>query len=67
MRLSRPEIEQALAVLEAKVPSLLADRDSFPRVFEDEVEQLLGRVSDRDSSFVLDELEAIVERSGYDA
>lgn len=67
MRLSRPEIEQALATIEAKVPCLLKDRDTFPRNFEDEVELLLARVSDRDSSFVLDELEAIVERSGYDA
>jgi hypothetical protein len=47
------------------VPSLLRDRNTFPRKFEDETERLLGDVAPPDEDYVLDQLEAIVERSGF--
>jgi hypothetical protein len=65
MTLTRPQIDARLHAIEARVPSLLRDRNMFPRAFEDETERLLADVSPPDQHYVLDQLEAIVERSGF--
>lgn len=63
--LTRQGIDERLAAIEAKVPMLLQDRNTFPRDFEDEVERLLGHVSAPDHAYALAQLEILVERSGY--
>jgi hypothetical protein len=65
MPLTRTQLDQKLAEIEASVPALLQDRNAFPRLFEDQVERLLGHVSASDQDYALVQLEAIVERSGY--
>ena len=65
MTLTRPQLDERLHALEARVPELLRDRNTFPRLFEDEVEILLGQVSAQDQGHALAQLEAIVERSGF--
>jgi hypothetical protein len=63
--LTRRGIDERLAAIEAKVPMLLQDRNTFPRAFEDEVERLLGEVSTQDHAYALEQLDTLVERSGY--
>ncbi|GAB3359443.1 hypothetical protein [Lysobacter tyrosinilyticus] len=65
MALTRPQTDARLQAIEARVPALLQDRNSFPPEFEDEAERLLAEVSDRDRDYALTQLEAIVERSGF--
>jgi hypothetical protein len=65
MPLSRDQIEEWLQSLETRVPAMLRDRNAFPRLFEDQVELLLGRVAANDRAYALAQLEAIVERSGF--
>lgn len=63
--LARPRIDDRLALIESQVPRLMDDPDAFPRAFEDEVEILLGQVPAKDQAYVLDKLDAIVARSGF--
>lgn len=65
MKLSRPQVQKRLEAIESKVPELIVDRNTFARAFEDEAEALLGVIEPEDEAFVLQELEAIVERSGF--
>lgn len=65
MTLTRAELDECLHALEARVPELLRNRNTFAREFEDEVDVLLGHVSKRDQDYVFAQLEAIVERSGF--
>lgn len=65
--LSGPRIDERLAQIESRVPKLMDDRDAFPRAFEDEVEILLGQVASEDQDYVLEKLDAIVSRSGFNA
>jgi hypothetical protein len=65
MPLSRDQIEEWLQSLETRVSAMLRDRNAFPRLFEDQVELLLGRVAANDRAYALAQLEAIVERSGF--
>lgn len=65
MPLTPDELQQRLAEIEQKVPALIQDRNTFPRAFEDETEILLGQLREADQAYALEELEKIVERSGY--
>jgi hypothetical protein len=65
MTLTRSELDERLHTLEVRALILLRDRNTFPRKFEDDVEILLGQVSAQDQDYALAQLEAIVERSGF--
>jgi hypothetical protein len=65
MTLSRSQLDEHLHTLEMRAMALLRDRNTFPRRFEDEVEILLGQVATPDQDYALAQLEAIVERSGF--
>ena len=58
-------LEQRLAALEADVPALMADRDTFPEAFEARAEQLVSELDANEHAYAWRELEAIVERSGF--
>jgi hypothetical protein len=61
----RQDLDQRLNAIEAKVPGLLQDPETFARAFEDEVEILLGQIVVQDHAYALERLEAIVDRSGF--
>ena len=65
MPLTRVQIDQKLMDIERQVPALLQDKNTFPRLFEDQVEILLGQLPATDRAHALAQLDAIVERSGY--
>jgi hypothetical protein len=65
MPLTRSQLDEHLHALDVRAQAWLRDRNTFPRRFEDEVEILLGQVAARDQDHALAELEAIVERSGF--
>ncbi|WP_457097902.1 hypothetical protein [Lysobacter sp. P5_B9] len=65
MPLTRSQLDEQLHTLEDHARAWLHDRNTFPRKFEDEVEILLGHVATSDQDYALAQLEAIVERSGF--
>jgi hypothetical protein len=65
LTLTRSELDEHLHALEVRARVWLRDRNTFPRKFEDEVEILLGQVAKQDQGYALAQLEAIVERSGF--
>lgn len=65
MALTHPQLNERLATLEAQVFKLMQNRNTFPRAFEDEVEILMGEVDPQDEAYAHKQLEAIVERSGF--
>jgi len=65
MPLTRSELDTHLAQIENMVPEMLEDRSAFPRLFEDQVEMLLGQLPVSEHGYALSQLDSIVERSGY--
>lgn len=65
MALTHAQLNERLATLEAQVFKMMQDRNTFPRAFEDQVETLMGEVDPQDEAYAHKQLEAIVERSGF--
>lgn len=65
MALTRAQLDECLHALEARVPTMMRDRNGFPRAFEDETDRLIARASESDRGYVYAQLEAIIERSGF--
>jgi hypothetical protein len=63
--IDRSTLDQRLAALEAEVPALMADRDTFPQAFEERAEQLVSGLDAKEHAYAWRQLEAIVERSGF--
>lgn len=62
--LSDQEIEKRLAEIEAEIPRLCRNLNTFPREFEDLADRLCGEVRADQQDYVLDRLQAMVERAG---
>ncbi len=62
--LTEPEIERRLAEIEAEIPRLRRNMNTFFREFEDRADRLCGEVRDDQQDYVLDRLAAMVERAG---
>ena len=60
---SRTAINDMLADLVTEMPRLLRDRDTFFREFEDRSEQILSATAPEDQAYVLEVLQAFVDRS----
>ncbi|HBN54995.1 MAG TPA: hypothetical protein DD456_13500 [Stenotrophomonas sp.] len=58
------EIDDRLAQIEAEIPRLRRNMNTFPREFEDRADRLCGEVSDDQQDYVLDRLRAMVQRAG---
>lgn len=67
MRLTADELEARLTSIASRVAGMLANPNAFPRAFEDETERLLDQVAPSQQVYVLERLEAIVQRSGFSA
>jgi hypothetical protein len=63
--IARSTLDQRLVALEAEVPALMADRNAFPEAFEERAEQLVSALDAKDHAYAWRQLEAIVERSGF--
>ena len=63
--IDRSTLDQRLAALEADVPALMADRNAFPEAFEERSEQLVAGLDAKEQAYAWLQLEAIVERSGF--
>ena len=63
--IDRLTLDQRLIALEADVPALMADRNTFPEAFEERAEQLVSGLDATEQAYAWRELEAIVERSGF--
>ena len=63
--IDRLTLDQRLIALEAEVPALMADRNTFPEAFEACAEQLVSAVDATEHAYAWRQLEAIVERSGF--
>ena len=63
--IDRITLDQRLMALEADVPALMADRNTFPEAFEERAEQLVQGLDSEDHAYAWLQLEAIVERSGF--
>jgi hypothetical protein len=63
--IDRSTLDQRLVALEADVPALMADRNAFPEAFEERAEQLVSALDAKDHAYAWRQLEAIVERSGF--
>ncbi|RYE73068.1 MAG: hypothetical protein EOO81_01640 [Oxalobacteraceae bacterium] len=61
---SRTGINDMLAELSADMPRMLRDRNTFFREFEDRSELILGAAAPEDQAYVLEVLQAFVDRSG---
>lgn len=66
-RIDRATLDVWLAELDGEVPKLVLNRNTFRRALEDRVVMILGRVDPQDEAYALAQLEAIVERSGFNA
>ncbi len=62
---TRSALDNNLAKVGNMVPAMLEDRNAFPRLFEDQVEIFLAQLPATDHDYALSQLEAIVERCGY--
>lgn len=62
--LSQQEIENRLAEIEAEIPRLRLDMNTFYREFEDRTDRLCEDVSDDQQEYVLDRLREMVDRAG---
>lgn len=65
--LRKSEIDARLRAIEAEMPRLRRDMNTFYRAFEDRVDQLCCEVDPSDQDYVLDELNALVDRAGINA
>ena len=63
--IDRLTLDQRLIALEAEVPALMADRNTFPEAFEERAEQLVSELEAKERAYAWQQLEAIVERSGF--
>ena len=63
--IDRLTLDQRLIALEAEVPALMADRNTFPEAFEERAEQLVSALDASEHAYAWRQLEAIVERSGF--
>lgn len=61
---SRSGINDLLAELAADIPHMLLDVNTFFRQFEDRSEQILAATAPEDEAYVLEVLQAFVDRSG---
>ena len=61
---SRTGINDMLAELAADIPRMLGDKNAFFRDFEDRAEQVLAATAPEDQAYVLEVLEAFVNRCG---
>jgi hypothetical protein len=61
---SRAEIDRLLRRLEADIPTLTTDMNSFFREFEDRSEKILGFVDNEHQEYVLDCPLAMLRRAG---
>ncbi len=62
--LSQQEIENRLAEIEAEIPRLRLDMNTFYREFEDLTDRLCEDVRDDQQEYVLDRLREMVDRAG---
>jgi len=62
--LTEQEIERRLAEIEAEIPQLRCNMNTFFREFEDRTDRLCGEVTDDQQAYVLDRLGQMVERAG---
>ena len=63
--IDRSTLDQRLVALEADVPALMADRNAFPEAFEERAEQLVHGLDAEEQAYAWLQLEAIIERSGF--
>ena len=63
--IDRFTLDQRLIALEADVPALMANRNAFPEAFEERAEQLVSELDANEHAYAWRQLEAIVERSGF--
>ena len=63
--IDRFTLDQRLVALEADVAALMADRNAFPEAFEERAEQLVHGLDATERVYAWLQLEAIVERSGF--
>ena len=63
--IDRITLDRRLIALEAEVPALMADRNTFPEAFEERAEQLVSELDAKEHAYAWRQLEAIVERSGF--
>ena len=63
--IDRSTLDQRLLALEADVPALMADRNTFPAAFEERVEQMLVGLDAKEHAYAWRQFEAIVDRSGF--
>jgi len=62
--LSQQEIENRLAEIEAEIPRLRLDMNTFYREFEDLTDRLCEDVRDDQQEYVLGRLREMVDRAG---
>ncbi len=62
--LSQQEIENRLAEIEAEIPRLRLDMNTFYREFEGLTDRLCEDVRDDQQEYVLDRLREMVDRAG---
>ena len=63
--IDRFTLDQRLVALEAGVPALMADRNTFPETFEERAEHIVSGLDAKEHAYAWRQLEAIVERSGF--
>lgn len=67
IEMRKSEIDARLRAIEAEMPQLRRDMNTFHRAFEDRADQLCCEVDPSDQDYVLDELNALVERGRINA
>ena len=65
--LHKSEIDARLRAIEAEIPRLRQNMNTFYRAFEDRADRLCCEVEAECQQYVLDELNAMVERAGINA
>lgn len=65
--LHKSEIDAMLRAIEAEIPHLRKNMNTFYRAFEDRADRLCCEVEPDCQPYVLDELNAMVERAGINA
>lgn len=64
MRWTSEDLDGRLAALEARVPAMLKNRNTFFRAFEDQVEIILANAHEDDQEYAEQQLEGIAKRFG---
>ena len=65
--LHKSEIDARLRAIEAEIARLRKNMNTFYRAFEDRAHRLCCEVEAKSQQYVLDELNAMVERAGINA